>query len=239
MESVTWSPADSHFALALTWCVLGYGLYWLLSRNGKLSERIWKPNPGSDRQVKKVVLQRMTGFLLLGVLSLLLILLVMGRQPSEFGWGFQWKDYPPWWTLLLVPMVLVASYLHAPNWKNLTLYPQIRVSQWTPRLLMLSSVSWVVFLMGYEFLFRGLLLFSSLEVMAPWLAIVLNCILYSAAHLHKGIEETIGAIPVGVLFCYLTIVTGNIWSVVVLHSIMALSNEWFSIMKNPDLVVQR
>jgi membrane protease YdiL (CAAX protease family) len=71
--------------------------------------------------------------------------------------------------------------------------------------------------------------------MDPLPAFALNCAIYALAHLYKGPGETFGAIPVGVLLCYLTLVTGNIWTAVILHSLMALSNEWFSIRFNPDM----
>ena len=239
MDGLGWTRADSHFTLSLIWTILGFGLYYFLSRHGSLTDRVWKISPGLDPGVRQVVMQRVIGFLLLGIVPILLILLVMGRAPSEFGSGFKLGAYPPWWSSLLIPLILVSAYIYSPSRMNLERYPQFRINQWTPGLLVLSGVTWIVFITGYEFLFRGLLLHASLDVMSTWGAIALNCILYSAAHLYKGYEETIGALPVGILFCYLTIVTGNIWSVVILHSIMALSNEWFSIWRNPDLVVIR
>ena len=74
--------------------------------------------------------------------------------------------------------------------------------------------------------------------MGPWAAIALNCSLYAFAHFYKGPGETFGAIPLGIMFCYLTLLTGNIWTAVVIHSVMALSNEWFSIRANPDINLQ-
>ncbi len=77
---------------------------------------------------------------------------------------------------------------------------------------MLSAGTWVAYLVGYEFLFRGFLFHATLQVWSLWPAIALNCILYALAHFYKGPGEIIGAIPVGILLCYLTLHTGNIWS---------------------------
>ena len=49
--------------------------------------------------------------------------------------------------------------------------------------------------------------------------------------------EAFGSIPVGIFLCYLTISTGNIWAAIAVHSLMALSNEWFSIRNNPELKI--
>jgi len=97
----------------------------------------------------------------------------------------------------------------------------------------------MIFLVAYEFFFRGFILYASLTVLDPWSAIALNCSLYGFAHFYKGPGETFGAIIVGVLLCYLTIVTGNIWSAVAIHSVMALSNEWFSLRAHPDMKLIR
>lgn len=105
-------------------------------------------------------------------------------------------------------------------------------------MLTLSGITWLVFLLGYEFLFRGFLLFASVAVMDVWAAIALNCALYAFAHLYKGPGETFGSIPVGILLCYLTLLTGNIWTALILHSVMALSNEWWSIRAHPNMKVE-
>ncbi len=102
-------------------------------------------------------------------------------------------------------------------------------------MIAISGISWVIFLVGYEFLFRGFLLHASLNLMEAGPAIALNCALYAFAHFYKGPGETFGAIPVGILLCYLTMVTGNIWCAVILHSVMALSNEWFSLYFHPEM----
>ena len=106
-------------------------------------------------------------------------------------------------------------------------------------MIAISGISWILFLVGYEFLFRGFLLQASLGVMETGPAIALNCALYAFAHFYKGPGETFGAIPAGILFCYLTLLTGNIWCAVILHSVMALSNEWFSLKAHPEMSFTR
>ena len=43
-----------------------------------------------------------------------------------------------------------------------------------------------------------------------WPAIAINIALYSATHILKGLDETIGAIPLGFVLCLLTISSGTI-----------------------------
>ena len=238
MIEFSWNPEYTHFIIAVLWSVVGFGCYYFLSRNRSLTTRIWKSNPDLDLQVKQVVIQRAWGLLFLGILPVMLILFALGGTLHGYGLGFSFQEPPPWWVFLMIPVILVMGYFNAEKPGNLALYPQIRIKYWTPDIMALSGFSWVIFLIGYEFLFRGFLLYASLDVMGPWAAIALNCSLYAFAHFYKGPGETFGAIPLGIMLCYLTLLTGNIWTAVIIHSVMALSNEWFSIRANPDLMVK-
>ncbi|MFN8134788.1 MAG: CPBP family intramembrane glutamic endopeptidase [Bacteroidales bacterium] len=71
-----------------------------------------------------------------------------------------------------------------------------------------------------------------------WPAIALNTAIYMLVHIPKGIKETLGAIPLGVLLCYLTVQTGSIWIAVMVHIVMALSNEWKAAARAPGMFVK-
>jgi membrane protease YdiL (CAAX protease family) len=179
------------------------------------------------------------GFLFLGVLSVLIILFLPDLSLKEFGLSFTFHSAPPAWSWLLIPLILIMGYFAARKPGNLANYPQIRAKVWTPGMIAISSTSWVLFLVGYEILFRGFVLHASLDIMDPVPAIALNSALYAFAHSNKGPGETFGAIPVGILVCYITLSTGNIWGAVILHSIMALSNEWFSLRAHPEMLIKK
>ncbi len=239
MIDFSWDPDYLQFLIAVLWSAVGFGVYYFLAKSSSVTLRIWKINPSLDFLVKKVVLQRIWGFLFLGIVSAIIIQLVFNDNLRNFGLGFSFLNSPPWWVLLLLVVIVAAGYFNASKQGNLALYPQIRIKQWSHSILALSGVSWILFLVGYEFLFRGFLLYATLQIMAPWAAIALNCSLYAFAHFYKGPGETFGAIPLGVLLCYLTLLTGNIWTAVIIHSFMALSNEWWSIRANPEIKVER
>ena len=237
MIDLSWNPEYTQFIVAVLWSVVGFAAYYFLSLKGSFVKRIWKLYPNLDPEVRRIVLQRGWGVLFLGILSMMIILSFLGGNLQAYGAGFKFLAPPPWWSYIAIPLIFLTAYLNAPKPGNLALYPQMRILYWTPKILVVSGISWIAFLLGYEFLFRGFLLYASLEVMEPWAAIALNCTIYAFAHFYKGPGEAFGAIPLGVLLCYLTLYTGNIWSAVVIHSVMALSNEWFSIWRNPEIKV--
>jgi membrane protease YdiL (CAAX protease family) len=214
------------FIVAILWAVIGFAAYYFLGHK--------KSATGT---VREVLAQRGWGVFFMGLGSMLIILIVWRENPTSYGFGFSFKSPPPWWFYLALPLIIIASYFQSSSEANLASYPQIRIEKWDSQIVVSSAASWITFLVAYEFFFRGFLLFASLTVLDPWPAIALNCSLYGFAHFYKGPGETFGAVFVGVLLCYLTIQTGNIWSAVALHSVMALSNEWFSLRAHPEMEV--
>ncbi|MCK5838327.1 MAG: CPBP family intramembrane metalloprotease, partial [Bacteroidales bacterium] len=91
---------------------------------------------------------------------------------------------------------------------------------------------------GYEFLFRGILLFLSLPILGYWPAIFLNVSFYAFVHVPKGAKETIACIPLGFVLCVLTLETGTILIAFFTHLALALSNEYFSIYFNKKMYVK-
>jgi len=230
-------PTSTIFIIAVIWCILGFAIYYFLSKNKAFAGRLGILSRKFDSQGNQVLVQRILGLLFLGIVSTLIIVLHPGLALKDYGLTFAFLTGPPWWSFLVIPVILVIGIKAAKQEGNLELYPQIRSKNWTPGMIAISGTSWVLFLLGYEFLFRGFLLHASLDIMAAGPAIALNSALYAFAHFYKGPGETFGAIPVGVLLCYLTLVTGNIWCAVILHSVMALSNEWFSLYFHPEMEI--
>ncbi len=219
---------NARFILAILWGLTGFAAYYFLAHK--------KSHTG---QVKEVLAQRGWGMLFLGLVPVFIVLLAWQEKLAVYGLGFSFMALPPWWAYLAIPLIIVASHFQASSPSNLSVYPQIRVEQWNRRIVTLSAASWLGFLLAYEFFFRGFVLFASLAVLDPWPAIALNCSVYGFAHFYKGPGETFGAMAVGILLCYLTIRTGNIWSAFIIHSLMALSNEWFSLRSNPRMKMVR
>ena len=78
-----------------------------------------------------------------------------------------------------------------------------------------------VFLLCYEFFFRGVLLFKFLENNSLFLAIFYSTILYVLIHIFDSRKEIIGAIPFGIVLCLFAYYTNSVWYVFIVH--MALS----------------
>jgi len=237
MIEFNWNPEVLLFIIAVAWSALGFACYYFLARNKSLSHKIRSSFSKLDMQAKEVVIQRLWGFIFMGLIPVIFLSLLPGEKLMNYGLGFSFWSLPPWWLMGVLAFIIITGAFAAARPGNLALYPQIRIKQWTPGMLTLSGITWIVFLLAYEFLFRGFLLFAAVAIMDVWAAIALNCALYAFAHFYKGPGETFGTIPIGILLCYLTLRTGNIWTALLIHSVMALSNEWWSIRANKEMKV--
>ena len=77
-------------------------------------------------------------------------------------------------------------------------------------------------------------MFPLIEPLGVWPAIAVNIALYSATHIPKGLDETIGAIPLGLVLCLLTLSSGTIWIAFFVHVAMAWTNTFTALRFNPD-----
>ncbi len=83
-----------------------------------------------------------------------------------------------------------------------------------------------IFLICYEWFFRGLLFTSfSLWLGIGW-AIIINTSLYTLIHIHKTRKEIIGCIPFGLLMCVFTVWWQSIWPAIIFHMQLAIIHEW-------------
>jgi hypothetical protein len=220
-------------SIATAAVVLLFHLLFFASRG--FNDYLRKKYGESEAPVYRILLQRYLGGVLFGLMPIPIIVFVF--RGSMINYGFSGNNLAKsilYWIPLAVLCILL-SYRFSRNERYLALYPQIRVSEWSVRLVAASAWSWIIYLVGYEFLLRGFLLFSCLGSFGMWPAILINICLYTLFHLHKGIIEAVGSLFVGFLFCYLAIFLGSFWIALFTHIIMALSNEWITLSRNPDM----
>jgi membrane protease YdiL (CAAX protease family) len=222
------------FTSAILIASLGFIFYYYLPDSTFIRNRL-KLVKG---ETLYVLFQRFLGVFVFGIIPLLVVLLPGTRNLEDFGIIAPVPE-TYYWTFILSLAIVVMNYFNSRAPDNLNVYPQIRKEIWSIRLIILSASSWIAYLLSYEFLFRGFLFFASVHLLGLWPAIALNIAIYSLVHIPKGIKETIGAIPLGILLCYLTFRTGSIWIAVVTHIVMAVSNEWFSLRAHPQMFINK
>ncbi|HEX7845298.1 MAG TPA: type II CAAX endopeptidase family protein [Chitinophagaceae bacterium] len=83
----------------------------------------------------------------------------------------------------------------------------------------------IVFLVLYEFFFRGVLLQLFINEAGVIIAIMVNILLYALAHYYSERKEIIGTVPFGLLLCMISIYYQSIWPAILLHLALAMSYE--------------
>lgn len=205
---------------------------------GRAFSRFIDKNGSAGSNVNSVIIDRLMGFFWLGVFPFM-VLTWRGQEEIQIAGLCNLGSSGIWLIVLfLTLLILVVNYFNAPRSSNLAVYPQIRDLVWSKEMVAGSALTWVIYLVGYEYAFRGILLFACLANMPVESAIIINVLIYSLFHFHKGAKEAFGSIPFGILICYLVIKSHSIWPAVFLHIVLALSNEWFSIYFNPKISIK-
>jgi membrane protease YdiL (CAAX protease family) len=141
-----------------------------------------------------------------------------------------------WIVGLGIPIVAVMRFVSRAKVISAA-YPQIRVREWDAMLLGRYSLAWALFMLGYEILFRGLLLFPLADRLGVWPAVAVNTIFYAGSHIPKGHSETFAAMLFGPLLCIITLQTETVWAAASLHIILAVSNSILAVKFNPEFVM--
>ena len=184
-----------------------------------------------------VYLQRLTGVITFGIFPLGIMKYMLPTGLSDYGTELTMPYKSLLWFVILSVIIIPLNFSQAKKEANLKVYPQIRINNWGTGVFAMSAVTWTLYLLAYEFFFRGFLLFGILDVVGPYWAVAINTALYAIAHIPKGKFETLGAIPLGILLCIITFTTGSFWVAFGMHVVMALSNEWFSLYYHKEMKI--
>jgi membrane protease YdiL (CAAX protease family) len=223
------------FLFAITTTLVGYYAYYYLSHSALMKRFFSRLFSGDNFWLRWVLFQKATGFIFMAFFPALLYLLFFDGSLTDFGLSLHHlQDNWKWLAFFLIFFILLNSFL-ARKAGLMEQYPQMRINSWTRSRFILSAFGWILYLLAYEYLFRGLLLFSAYEAFGVWPAIAINVAIYSAVHFPKGMGETLGAIPFGILSCILALSTGTILIPFAAHASLAVSMEYFAIKYNPEM----
>jgi len=242
ISDFSWQEGDLTAFLPIILATVFFSVYWFTAKSEKLKSWFYERYNFDKASVSHISFNRIVGFLAMGVIPAIISLIFMkGYSLVSFGLSFKAGTtlFSLAWILGLSMLVMPLAYFSAKKPKNLLNYPQIRAKVWTNRIVIINALTWTLYLLGYEFLFRGLLLFPLVEQLGVWPAIAVNIALYSATHIPKGLDETVGAIFLGLVLCLLTLASGTIWIAFLVHVAMALTNSFTALKFHPEIHYKR
>jgi membrane protease YdiL (CAAX protease family) len=234
----SWQQADIYTFLPVILALLFFSIYWFTAKSEKIKKWFYSNKEPDQATVNHITFNRIVGFVSMGIFPLAICLVFLpGYSLSSFGltWNSETALVSLFWTIGLSAVVIPVAYMSARKPENLVNYPQIRAKIWTNKTVIINASGWALYLFGYELLFRGVLLFPVADHLGIWPAIAINIALYSATHIPKGMSETIGAAPLGLILCILTLSTGTIWIAFFVHLAMALTNSFTALKFHSDM----
>lgn len=204
--------------------------------------RKFLPNPESNPsitgerfQLNRFLAMKILGFLMMGVLPFLIFPSIV-NPPESFGQSRQSALHFPSILLFIIPALIIAMNFFASGKEDFhSRFPQMRIKEWGIPNLIIGIGGWGIYLLGYEYLFRGLFLSAWLDAFGPLTAIAVNVVVYSLFHIPNGPKEAIGAIPFGIVLCLVTIQSGSFVHAFLLHWLLSTSAEVFSIHHHPGM----
>ena len=228
-DALSWSTTNRSALIALATVIVAYPVsYWV----PQLFPRILRRRSLSERDVAiwSVILARLWGAAALGVPASLIALCVLPRYPNRLGVNLSHAGVSIVVALAVWIFIWSGYTLFARIWPRFfTGYPEIDTDSWTSGLILLNTASWIIYLIPYEFVFRGFLLFPLASAFGGTVAMLISIGHYSFAHLVKEPQEQVSTIFGGVLFSCLALATSSILGPILIHCFLAPVTEIFAI----------
>ncbi len=225
--------------LSIATATFGFMIWYALSASLRLPNTFQIQYDINGPYVLRIYVRRTFMFICYALIPYLLIRVwhVLGNVTwADLGIGFAWTNHVTVWIAGLTPVIVIYNLITARKDANLVDYPEIRVSMWSKKILVLSAVTWGLQVFAMEFLFRGLLLQAlRLNGVSDLFAVIICTGLYAMTHYFKQNRISVFSIPYGLLACYIVISTGSLFPVIVIHLLNALINEWLSVHNHPEI----
>lgn len=233
-----WNQQYTQSVLPILLTLVFFVTYWFISISPKIKSLFFDRFNFDDACMKYVFFTKIVGFFFMGLIPFASCLLLFKKTNlSDYGLTIipETTIFSIIWIFILSFIVVPMAYYSARKPQNLINYPQIKAKRWTRKIFYINLLGWFLYLFGYELLFRGILLFPLIKSVGIWPAIAVNIALYSATHIPKGLSETLGAIPLGLVLCILTLYSGTIWIAFLVHVALAWTNSLSALKHHPEI----
>lgn len=216
----------AHLILLLTPILLTLWVYF--GRHVSLTpESLPNPLPVAW-DVFSVLWEYLAAFVLMFVIPALIVRLAW-RQPLA-AFGFTFSDWRLGLRLVaaIAPVMLLAAWLGSFDPAMQAEYPQARSALASLPLFLLLEGVYLVYYLGWEFLFRGFMLFGLEKSYGALAAILIQTIPSTLVHIGKPFNETFSAIFAGILFGFVAWRTRSILYPLILHALVGIGTDVFA-----------
>jgi len=165
--------------------------------------------------------------LLLGAVPVGIARYVCGFSPHELGLGVGDARAGLRWLAIGIPGAVLAGWIAAGSPAMGAVYPLDPTIVASPASFVPHALRSGLYFGAWEVLFRGVLLFGLRSVIGTGGANAGQTGLSVLAHFGRPMTETFAAIPAGFVFGWISLRTGSIWYVALIHWTVGTSMDWF------------
>lgn len=184
--------------------------------------RGWSPmtDPG-----RPVLIHFALAALLLGVLPVLLARRLTGLTLGQLGLGLGHVRRGLALLAVGLPLAVAAGAVGAASPAVRAVYPLDPEA--ASRAFVPYALLQLLYFASWEVLFRGALLFGLRRTAGDGLANAIQTALSVTAHFGRAINETLAALPAGLVFGWASLRAGSVWYIAVIHWMVGVSIDWF------------
>ncbi|MEM1054917.1 MAG: CPBP family intramembrane glutamic endopeptidase [Bacteroidota bacterium] len=168
-------------------------------------------------------MQGITGF----VIPVLILLVAFRLKPSEAGLGLgDWK-LATVLAALYVPLVVVGTWVLSDGAEFQRQYPHYLGAQTDWGIFFLYEGLFLLYWLGWEYLWRGFVLFGTARAVGPILAIVIQTVPFAILHADKPVAEAYLSVLGGLALGALVWRCRSFWIAVPIHAVQMLALDFF------------
>jgi len=127
----------------------------------------------------------------------------------------------------LVLLVLILIFCRNPAFLNY--YPIFKPAAYSWQMFLLFQACQVIYMLGWEFMFRGYLLFTAEKEIGAYPAIILQMLPFAYLHIGKPELETYGAVFAGLFLGIIALRANSFLPCAILHFSVAFTMDVFAI----------
>lgn len=228
-----WNACDKKAVASILYITVILTLYCYFGTSGFFLKAFPKT---ADDGYWSVIYHNLSPLLFFFALGLLFVRLGLKEPLAASGLGLGDKKWGLKACLILTPVFILSGLVSAFDGEMNQMYPLARGIIYAPAgLALLYFLSYFVYYVGWEYLFRGIgvqtIAKKSGAAMAIAVTTLVSALIHtSIANFGKPFTETFSAVIAGVVFGYIAYRTKSVWYTVWLHMVVGFSQDIFIIL---------
>ncbi len=176
-----------------------------------------------------VYYKRVSAFILFIGFPVFIIMGIYHDSLRNYGLSRSTGRLSPFFILPVLIVSFLVLLFFSKRKKLMQKYPEVKSARESGFHFVLSSASYVLYFFGYENLYRGFLLFGLRAHTGDWAAVFISAGFTTLTHFRDPRPVVFGSLAAGVLFSYMALMTGAIWTVFMLHSGIGIAMDYLCI----------